>query len=121
MPMDLKDYPANWKVFSRWVRRVRAMGRCECAGECGAHSGCCRARNNELHPETGSLVILTVAHLWRGICHCETKCANPDHVKAMCQACHLRYDLAHHLARRARTRFEARATGDLFDESPLLR
>jgi hypothetical protein len=119
MPMDLKRYPPDWKEVSRWIRTVRAMGRCECAGECGGHSGTCSATNHQLHPETGSLVVLTVAHLWRGPCaehHAlATKCSDPSHLKAMCQACHLRYDLPHHIANRARTRHELKATGDLFD------
>ena len=42
--------------------------------------------------------VLTVAHLNAkgGPCACEPRCADPAHVKAMCQGCHLIYDLERH-------------------------
>lgn len=63
-------------------------------------------------------VVLTVAHLWRGPCAehdaADIKCGDPEHLKAMCQACHLGYDLPHHVARRKQNRFSKKAHGDLF-------
>ena len=124
MVFDPKDYPDNWKEIRAAILE-RCYHRCECAGECGSHSGACRAVNRELHPDTGSLVVLTIAHLWRGacrLCHeAKIKCGFPDHLKAMCQRCHLAYDLPHHIARARRTRFEAKATGDLFVVFPEMR
>jgi hypothetical protein len=118
MPMDRRRYPDDWVAVSKAIRG-RAMGRCECSGECGGHSGGCRAINYHAHPETGSRVVLTVAHLWRGPCEEHNsrgfKCSDPDHLKAMCQACHLRYDAPQHRVNRQRNRFQLRAVADLFD------
>jgi hypothetical protein len=119
--MNPADYPSNWREVSLAIRR-RAFHRCECAGECGKHSGTCGAINGQLHPRTGSRVVLTVMHLWRGPCreHHEAgiKCDDPTHLKAACQACHLAYDLPHHIARRKRRRFERKAVGELFSDHP---
>ena len=46
-------YPSDWALRSRFVRFVRAGGRCEW---CGAVHG-------QPHPVTGSLVVLTAAHV----------------------------------------------------------
>jgi hypothetical protein len=118
LPFDPRRYPPDWKRISLEVR-ARSGGRCECAGECGrAHATRCEARQGAPAPVSGKRVILTVAHLWRGPCApCaarDFKCGEPEHLKAMCQACHLAYDLPHHVARRRRNRHAARATGDLF-------
>lgn len=51
-------------------------------------------------------IVLTVAHLDfdGGICQCKKtfgiKCAKAKHVLALCQACHLRMDLPHHIKNR---------------------
>lgn len=77
---EQKDlYPANWKEISRRIRFERAKGRCEFCG----------AVNYQPHPETGRRVVLTVAHL-------DHDPANVDdnNLKALCQACHNRYDAA---------------------------
>ena len=108
MPMDAARYPANWKAISTAVR-ARSGGRCECAGECGrGHQTRCEARHGDPSPKSGWPVILTTAHLWRGPCAAHyaagVKCDDPEHLKAMCQACHLAYDLPHHVARAAATR-----------------
>lgn len=115
--MDRSRYPEDWERIVSDLRQ-RCMGRCECAGECGKHSGACGATHRELHPRTGSVVILTTAHLWQGPCaehHRDgIKCGDPEHLKEMCQACHLAYDLEHHVARRAANRHAKRAAADLF-------
>lgn len=121
MPMDRKKYPADWERIVALIGR-RAAGRCECNGECGRdHRGRCRARNGKPHPKTGSRVVLTTAHLWRGPCApChgrDEKCGKPGHLKAMCQCCHLAYDLPHHVAQRVRNRHAKRAVADLFPDS----
>lgn len=53
----------------------------------------CTAKQDEPHPITGSIVVLTVAHLD----HTPENCAD-DNLEAMCQRCHLRYDRHHHQA-----------------------
>lgn len=69
---------------------------------------------------TQSIVILTVAHLWRGPCgehnKAGEKCGDPSHLKAMCQRCHLAYDLPQHQASARATRRRRKASGDLFEE-----
>jgi hypothetical protein len=44
-------------------------------------------------------VVLTTAHLCR-----DARCADPSHLRAMCNRCHLRYDQQQHRANAARTR-----------------
>ena len=40
MPMDLRNYPPEWKAFSLRIRFDRARGACECTGDCGQmHTG----------------------------------------------------------------------------------
>jgi hypothetical protein len=106
-------YPKDWKAISLRIRNERAGGRCECVGECGddhAGDGRCLALNYELHPYTGSKVVLTVAHLD----HTPENCGD-DNLKAMCQRCHNRYDMPMRragMAERARAKM---AAADLFE------
>lgn len=104
-----KRYPANWKEISRRIRFERAGGRCECEGECGLHrtglgSGRpgprrCVERDGQPALWAKGIVRLTVAHL----CHDES-CADETHMKAMCNRCHLRYDVPLHVAHSRETR-----------------
>ena len=101
-PENRARYGDDWPEFSRSIRFARAGGRCECSGECGRpylHLDADeRCRNHHGQPAygTGSKVVLTVAHL----CH-TPECR--EHVKAMCQGCHLHYDRDHHAKTRAET------------------
>ena len=103
-PENRSRYGADWPEFSRAIRFERADGRCECEGECGrgTHDGRCPNRHGAAAYGTGSKVILTVAHL----CH-TPECR--EHVKAMCQGCHLHYDRDHHAQTRAATAAAERA------------
>jgi 5-methylcytosine-specific restriction endonuclease McrA len=71
-------YPRGWAEISRRIRFERAGGRCEW---CGAEHG-------KPHPDTGSIVVLTVAHLDHRPENCD-----PSNLVALCQRCHNRYDL----------------------------
>ena len=111
-PIDYKKYPANWKGI-----RTKIMGRagnqCECMGECGLHRTTPGPRRcEEIHHEKAKWargrVVLTIAHLWQGPCKCDHKCGHLEHLKALCQRCHLRYDLDHHKRRAAATRWRKR-------------
>ena len=85
MPIDYKEYHPKWSLISRLIRFKRANNRCE---ECGAE-------NYQPHPITGSKVVLTVAHLDHD------KSNNRfSNLKAMCQRCHLSYDLGRHVMNR---------------------
>lgn len=71
-------YPTDWKLRSRFVRFVRARGRCEW---CGAEHG-------EAHPITGSKVVLTTAHIFDH----RPEAAGLLNLAALCQLCHNRHD-----------------------------
>ena len=99
--MPIKDqtiYPPYWKQFSLHIRVERAESRCE---QCDVENYSINAR--------GSKVVLTVAHLddADGVCKCKAstgrKCAIPEHVLALCQACHLRMDMPKHIENRRKT------------------
>ncbi|MGE3467935.1 MAG: hypothetical protein AB7J13_13510 [Pyrinomonadaceae bacterium] len=130
--MPIKDptiYPPYWKQFSEYIRFERAKGVCE---KCGAVNGLFGKKgsdgrwrsSHEIHMLNsdvglelygprfnfiGTRVVLTVAHLdyEGGVCDCRDrtgfKCARPDHVLALCQACHLAMDLPKHIENRRQT------------------
>ena len=102
-PENRHRYGTDWPEFSRTIRFDRAGGRCECEGECGrgTHDGRCTNEHEKPAYGTGSKVVLTVAHL----CH-TPECR--EHVRAMCQGCHLHYDRDHHAQTRAATSAAAR-------------
>lgn len=122
MPFDRSKYPADWEEVSLHIRNVRAGGRCECEGECGLHSTNpgprrCIEMNGQAAKWAKGSIVLTVAHLNAdgAICQCRPLCSNPQHLKAMCQRCHLRYDHPKHVANARRTRFKRKADRELFD------
>jgi hypothetical protein len=89
-PENCNRYPADWKAIRASIL-VRAGNRCEGSPK---YPNCCAA-NGEPHPVTGSLVVLTIAHLD----HHPENCS-PENLRAWCQRCHLTYDRAHHVATR---------------------
>lgn len=107
-PENVSRYPSDWPEISDRIRFGRARGRCECRGECGrqpehlATDDRCYNRHDEPAYGTGSLVVLTTAHLDHVPEHCDD-----DNLRAMCQGCHLWYDQDHHAeTRRATARRE---------------
>lgn len=111
-PENRHRYGPDWGEFSHHIKFERAGGRCECEGECGrgTHTGRCPNKHGQPAYGTGSQVVLTTAHL----CH-TPECR--EHVKAMCQGCHLHYDRDHHAQTRAATlnaRREAAGQTSLF-------
>ena len=79
-PENRYRYPADWQEISHRIRFERGRGRCEW----------CDARHLHAHPVTGSIVVLTTAHLD----HTPENCAD-DNLVALCQRCHNRYDAPH--------------------------
>lgn len=75
-------YPKDWKLRSRFIRTVRARNKCEWCG----------AVNGQPHPQTGSTVVLTTAHVHDD----RPEAANFLNLAALCQRCHLRHDAKHH-------------------------
>ena len=114
MSFDRKNYPDDWKAISHRIRFERSSGQCECTGECGLHGPSlfkpgprrCVERNGADAIWAKGLIMLTVAHLNApgGPCQCDPHCGNPDHLKAMCQRCHLRYDIERHVESGTRKR-----------------
>lgn len=122
-PENRDRYPDDWPSISRRIRTERANDQCECDGRCNGRSCAaprgttlvkdrCQARNGQPHPITGSMVVLTVAHLD----HTPENCDDAN-LLAMCQACHLSYDADHHAETRAAVRSAELA--DLY-EAPLV-
>lgn len=104
MPTKAK-YPADWKEVSKWVRFERAGGRCECTGQCGLHKTTgwarrCTERDGEPAEWAKGKVVLTTAHT----CTCDPLCSNPQHLLAMCNRCHLRFDIELHMRNSKKTR-----------------
>jgi hypothetical protein len=130
--MPIKDptiYAPYWKQFSLYIRKVRAEDKCE---DCKVQNGAVGARDlfgnwhledaiHGMNSYVGMMsfgpdfnfkmtkIVLTVAHLDQdgGPCQCKArtgrKCANPEHVKALCQRCHLRLDMPKHIKNRRAT------------------
>jgi hypothetical protein len=119
MPIDYKRYPADWHAISKRIRS-RARNRCQCTGECGTHNGKplhrgrCPERNHRPNTRTGATVVLTVAHLGAPLADGSTGDKHNKHdcrdvnLKAMCQSCHLAFDLPDHIRHASHTRDEAK-------------
>jgi 5-methylcytosine-specific restriction endonuclease McrA len=83
MPMDRSKYPPDWDRLANRIIVERAGLRCEWPG--------CAAVNGQPHPVTGSLVVLACIQL-------DHDPANNDeaNLRASCQRCHTRHDVAQH-------------------------
>ena len=121
MPADAALYPADWKAVSARIRD-RSGGHCECEGECGLHRTHpgprrCEERNGEPARWARGRVILTVAHRNGddGPCACDPLCGLQEHLRAMCQRCHLRYDVSLHVRNGRARRREAKGVLELFE------
>lgn len=92
-PENRARYPKNWKSEIRPAILKRANDRCEFCGR--------KNHSYVLNEKTGKMVmvVLTVAHLDHQPENCD-----PSNLRALCQACHNRYDAKH----RAETRRSSR-------------
>ena len=114
MPVDperQKIYPGGSLRSPEWLAIRRAIlerARHACEGAPGLHPDC-RAANGAPHPETGSRVVLTIAHLD----HDPTN-NDPTNLRALCQRCHNAYDAPFRRANAMRRRRRERALGELF-------
>jgi 5-methylcytosine-specific restriction endonuclease McrA len=86
MPINYKKYPANWK--SEIVPRIKQRDG-HCCKFCGIE--------NYTIKQNGTKVILTVAHLDHDS---QNHNVQDERLAALCQACHLKYDLSRHIAKR---------------------
>jgi 5-methylcytosine-specific restriction endonuclease McrA len=102
VPIRLENrarYPRDWKAISLAIRAA-AGWRCEF---CGAEHG-------KPHPDTGSKVVLTVAHL-------DHRPENNDraNLRALCPRCHNGYDASTRRAGVKARRRALMAARDLFE------
>lgn len=104
-PENRDRYPKEWPEISLSLR-IRRGWRCEGSP---AYPDC-RADNGKPHPVTGSLVVLTVAHLDHTPENCEV-----DNLRVWCQRCHLYYDRDRHVQTRIRNAHRDADTLELFD------
>lgn len=114
MPFVKHRYPKDWPAISKRIRE-RSGGRCECEGECGLHRTTpgprrCVECNGQPAKWAKGVIVLTVAHLN----HIEMD-VRDENLKAMCQRCHLRYDIAHHQVNARKTRRAKKAHAELFE------
>lgn len=103
-PENRGRYPKDWKAI---VERVRARSGDRCEGS--PRWPHCRAENGQPHPETGSRVVLTTAHLDHTPENCDM-----SNLRHWCQRCHLVYDQQHHAESRAARKRAMSATQELF-------
>jgi 5-methylcytosine-specific restriction endonuclease McrA len=100
MPVDRSRYGSNWPKVSLTIRRI-AGNRCEW---CGVPNGV------PLPSGQAGKVILTVAHL--GAPYADGRPGDKhdkhdirrENLAALCQRCHLMYDLPDHMAHARETR-----------------
>lgn len=85
-----KRYPADWPLRRRFIVQYRAGNRCEWCG----------AENGRPHPDTGSDVVLTLAHVWDK----RPEAASLLNLAALCQRCHNRWDARDRVGNRIRRR-----------------
>ena len=100
MPIDKSRYPANWPKVSRTIRRI-AGNRCE---------WCHVANGAPLPSGRKGKVVLTVAHLGTPFPNGQPGDKHDKHdvrrenLAALCQKCHLGYDLEDHVQHARETR-----------------
>ena len=104
-------YGPDWTEISLEVRE-RAGWRCEGSPAYPR----CRAAHHCPHPDTGSTVVLTVAHLDHDPANNGAPGDRPN-LRAWCQRCHMNYDRALHLRNANESRRARKALGDLFEET----
>lgn len=138
MPVDYKNsYPPNWFTEIRPSILERAGHKCEQCGVPnykvilrGVYDGQPVYQDDVFtiyDAETSEVittdyanwidgkkfikVILTIAH----ICH-DSMCTNPLHLLALCQRCHLRLDMGHHVKNRKANKLKKAGQLDLFNQ-----
>lgn len=87
MPIDYSEYHPKWSLIVRLIRK-RSGNKCEGSPKYPD----CRAENYKPHPQTGSKVVLTTAHMDHN--KDNNKFSNLKH---LCQRCHLMHDLPQHI------------------------
>lgn len=95
MPIDYREYHPKWTLIVRLVRKRTIINNGTDCCEGSPHYPNCRAENYQPHPQTGSMVVLTTAHL-----DGDKDNNQFNNLRRLCQRCHLRHDLGHHIMNR---------------------
>jgi hypothetical protein len=113
MPINYKEYPKDWKVIRQRIL-TKADNKCEFCGvpnyalinRTGVGKDDWRFWPEGMESEAWDLdglkctkIILTIAHLDHDKTNHEV---SDDRLKALCQKCHLQYDMPRHIANRKR-------------------
>lgn len=88
-PENRDRYPDDWKDIRSAILE-RSEHKCEWCG----------VDNYDLHPVTGSKVVLTIAHVHDP----DPENCDPENLAALCQKCHLGHDRPYHLAMKGHNR-----------------
>lgn len=105
-PQNRSLYPTYWDQIRAFIR-ARAGNCCEGSPRYPD----CRAVNYQPHPVTGSIVVLTIAHL-----NHDPTDNRESNLACLCQRCHLTHDARHHAQEARRTRDRRRGQMRLLDE-----
>lgn len=142
MPIDYKNYPANWKTEIRPRILQRAGNKCECClvpnyeiilrGTWGEKQVYQIDDTGAIHDaETGRHITSAyVGDVWNGhpsekpikvvltIAHLDHDTNNNEdsNLKAMCQRCHLLYDKHHHIKNSKETNRKKKRQIELFNQ-----
>jgi len=110
-PENMRRYPGGSTSSKEW-KSIRAdiLERANHACEGSPEWPECRALNYEPHPETGSKVILTIAHLDHN-----PSSNDYSNLRAWCQRCHNKYDQPHRQKNAALTRRKRSNQIDMVD------
>lgn len=108
-PENKARYPKDWKTVIVPAIRARSGDRCEGSPAFPV----CRAANGLPHPVTGSVVVLTVAHLE----HDDLETRDLTRMRHWCQRCHNTFDAPQRAAGIKARRRAACAAGDLLDSN----
>lgn len=95
MPIDYREYHPKWTLIVLLIKRraLRDNGVDCCEGSPKYPD--CRAENGLPHPETGSKVVLTTAHI-----DGDKENNKFSNLGRWCQRCHLAHDIGHHVMNR---------------------
>ena len=112
MPIDYNQYPKNWKTEIRPKVLERANNCCEFCGvenhrfihrfgkgqdDWEYYPEGMMAENYVLDGRKATKIILTIAHLDHDKLNHDVAI---DRLRALCQKCHLQYDIKHHVSNR---------------------
>ena len=107
MTIDYDRYPKDWKQIRERILK-RSGERCECLGECGLHHDRrCIEINRGIANYANGKIVLTIAHLDHDE---ENHNVKDSRLKALCQRCHLRYDVDEKKRRRFKKQHKQQIT-----------